>query len=109
MPWGGAACSSAARSGGPAGSGGSVSAWAGWPASAANCSKPPGGVQGEEPCRGRGDDVGVAKTSRQHRHGAGSCDMFLLADNDPQLTVEHEEGLIVGVMEREKWVNGQWR
>jgi C-terminal binding-module, SLH-like, of glucodextranase len=32
-----------------------------------------GGVQGEEPCSGGGDDVGVAKTPRQHRYGAGSC------------------------------------
>jgi hypothetical protein len=31
--------------------------------------------------------------------------MFLLADNDPQLTVEHEEGLIVTVMDRATGAN----
>jgi hypothetical protein len=44
----------------------------------------------------------VAKTPRQHGDGAGSCDVFLLADNYPQLTVEHEERLIVTVMDMDR-------
>jgi hypothetical protein len=59
------------------------------------------GVQGEEPCGGRDDDVGVAKTPRQDRYGAGPCDVFLLAGNYPQLAVEHEEGLVVARLSRQ--------
>src|SRR5882724_427152 len=40
-------------------------------------------VQGEEPCSGRRDDVGVAKAAGQYRDGAGPGGVFLLAGEYP--------------------------
>src|SRR4051794_4592776 len=56
-------------------------------------------VQGEEPCGGGGDDVGVPKTPRQDRYGAGPSGVLLLAGEYPQLAVEYEEGLILSVVD----------
>src|SRR4051794_5562420 len=35
----------------------------------------------------------------QHRHGAGACGVLLLAGEYPQLAVEHEEGLVLLVVD----------
>jgi hypothetical protein len=52
-------------------------------------------VQGKEPCGGGRDDIGVAKAAGQYRDGAGPGGVFVLADENAQFAVEHEEGLIV--------------
>jgi hypothetical protein len=39
-------------------------------------------VQGEKACRGGGDDIRVATTLRQHRYGAGSCGVFVVAEKN---------------------------
>ena len=61
--------------------------------------EPGRGVQGEEPRGGGGDDVGVAKAPGQHRDGAGPGGVLLLAGEYPQFAVEHEEGLVVPVVD----------
>jgi hypothetical protein len=40
-------------------------------------------VQGEKTRGGRGDDIRVAKTLRQHRYGAGSGGAFVVAEKNP--------------------------
>src|SRR6059058_2607070 len=35
----------------------------------------------------------------QHRHGAGACGVLLLAHDHPQFAVEHEEGLVLLVVD----------
>jgi len=97
MPYRAAAWVSAAKSGGPAGGGGRVRAWAGWPASAANCSNPAAPVQPREqviviPADGHAQHaaVVVAGDGRVER-----ADLLIkafgeasvgVADSDPDLT-----------------------
>ena len=57
--------------------------------------EPSRAVQGEEPCGGGRDDIGVAKAAGQYRDRAGPGGVFLLAGEYPEFAVEHEEGLVV--------------
>jgi DNA-binding transcriptional LysR family regulator len=41
----------------------------------------------------------VAKTLRQHRYRAGSGGVFVVADNDPQVAVKHDQGLLLMVVD----------
>ena len=95
MPYEAAVAASAARSGGGSSGGSSNGESAGDPAVSVNPSKP-ARVQGEEPRLRAGDDEGKRDLAGENRGGARLSRDRLAADFDPQLTVEDEEGLLVG-------------
>ena len=80
MPCRAAAWASAAKSGGPAG-GGEGEDLGGFTGLGGELLEPSRGVQGEEPCGGGRDDIGVAKAAGQYRDRAGPGGVFLLAAN----------------------------